>query len=233
MPQLKSKDDASARRAEFNIEASNKELDLSEQELAVFTYEPDPLRPYWTYLTAGLSTPWLQEKEQEVSAFGLELMIKSPNEAEWPIQILRTMAYYIFNHMGTLSPSKRLALNSPIIAGSDSLLRNVFIWYADEAPDCWYQLPSGGFGIFAAVGITDDEMRLTETIHDEYGTWCMDQILRRLGLNQVTDPSRPGIFETENISSIIDSVKDYAEQFHLAFPLANQLRGGKGENDQN
>ncbi len=206
-----------------------KDNNLNQQELAVFTYAPDPLRPYWTHITAGLSTPWLQDDAQEVSGFGLELMIKSPTEAEWPAQILRTMAYYIFNHMGTLSPSKRLALNSPIIAGSDSLLRNLLIWYADEAPDCWYQLPSGGFGIFAAVGITDDEMRLTESIHEEYGTWCMLQILKRLGLDQTTDPSRKSIMERENISSIIDSVQEYAQYFHNTFPAANRLSTGEEE----
>ncbi len=223
----------SARHAEFNLELPNQESKLADQRLAIFTYEPDPLRPYWTYITAGLSTPWLQDEEQEVSGFGLELMIKSPNDAEWPVQILRTMAYYIFNHMGTLSPSKRLALNGPIVAGSESLLRNVLIWYADEAPDTWYQLPSGGFGIFAAIGITDDEMVLTESMHEEYGTWCMLQILRRLGIDQVTDPFRSSIFKRENISSIIDSVKDYAEQFHQAFPEANQPRNRRTQNEQN
>ncbi len=219
---LKLKNDISAKAAEFEIEATE---DLNEQELAIFAYAPDPLRPYWTYITAGLSTPWLQNEPLEVSGFGLELMIKSPTEAEWPSQLLRTMAYYIFNHMGTLSPGKRLALNSSIIAGGESCLRNVLIWYADDSTDCWYQLPSGGFGIFNAIGITDDEMRLTENIHEEYGTWCMLQILKRLGLDQITDPHRGSVLERENISSIIDSVKDYAEQFHRAFPAANQLRG--------
>ncbi len=112
-------------------------------------------------------------------------------------------------------------------------MRNVLIWYADDASDCWYQLPSGGFGIFAAIGITDDEMRLTESMHEEYGTWCMLQILIRLGINQITDPSRSSIFETENISSIIDSVKEYAEQFHRTFPEANQLRGQQTPGEEN
>ena len=223
-------DSDAAKTAEFKI--TNSPDEAKEQELAIFTYAPDPLRPYWTYITAGLSTPWLQNEALEVSGFGLELMVKSPVEAEWPAQILRTMAYYIFNHMGTLSPGKRLALNSSIIAGGESLLRNVLIWYTDEAPDGWYQLPSGGFGIFTAIGVTDDEMRLTEDVHQEYGTWCMVQILKRLGLDQVTDPRRASIFARENITSIIDSVKDYAEQFHQAFPAANELRG-EGHNEQN
>ncbi len=229
---LKAKDNTSAIKAEFNLDNNNESIDLSEQQLAIFTYGPDPLRPYWTYITAGLSTPWLQDEAQEVSGFGLELMIKSPTEAEWPAQILRTMAYYIFNHMGTLSPSKRLALNSSIIANGDSLLRNILVWYADEAPDCWYQLPSGGFGIFATIGITDDEMKLAESIHEEYGTWCMLQILKRLGINQVTDPSRPSIMDRENISSVIDSVQEYAQYFHHTFPEANRLSSG-GQEEQN
>jgi len=198
------------------------EDNVDNQRLAVLAYAPDPTRPYWTYVTAGLSTPWLQQEPLEVSGFGLELIVKSPTEAEWPAQILRTMAYYIFNHMGTLSPSVRLTLNSPIVAGGDSLLRNMLIWYADDAPDCWYQLPSGGFGLFMSIGITDDEMKLTETLHEEYGTWCMLQILRQVGLGQITDPARASVMDRGDIHSVISSVKNFAEQFHNDFPNANR-----------
>lgn len=208
------------------------EKKTEDQQLAVFSYAPDPMRPYWTYVTAGLSTPWLQDEPLEVSGFGLELMIKSPVEAEWPAQILRTMAYYIFNHIGTLSPDVRLTLNSPIVAGGDSLLRNMLIWYADDAPDCWYQLPSGGFGLFMAIGITDDEMKLTESIHEEYGTWCMLQILRQVGLGQITDPARASVMDRKDINSVISSVKNFAEQFHADFPDANR-RNPCGMEEQN
>src|SRR5439155_12752775 len=69
-----------------------------DQRLTVLTYGPDPLRPYWTYVTAGLSNPWYQDEPAEVSGFGCELLIKTPLEAKWPSQILRTMSFYIFNH---------------------------------------------------------------------------------------------------------------------------------------
>jgi hypothetical protein len=182
------------------------------QHLAILGYGPDPLRPYWTYLTAGLSTPWVQDKPEEVSAFGCELMIKSPTEASWPAQILRSMAFYIFNHVGTLSPGVRIGLNSPIIAGGDSQLRNLLIWYADEAPDCWYILPSGGFGIFTAIGITDDELKYAESI-DEYGTWCVQQLLRQTGSGQVTDPGRSSVMDHPSISEMISSVNAFAYRF--------------------
>jgi Suppressor of fused protein (SUFU) len=182
------------------------------QHLAILGYGPDPFRPYWTYLTAGLCTPWVQDQPEEVSGFGCELMIKSPIEASWPAQILRSMAFYIFNHVGTLSPGVRIGLNSPIVVGSESKLRNLLIWYADEAPDCWYILPSGGFGIFNAIGITDDELKYAESI-DEYGTWCMQQLLRQTGSGQVTDPTRKSVMDHPNIDEMISSVNAFAHRF--------------------
>jgi hypothetical protein len=185
---------------------------LEDQRLAIIAYGPDPVRPYWTYITAGISAPWLQSQPDEVSGFGCELIIKSPIEAQWPAQILRSMAFYLFNHAGTLSPGARIALNSPIAVNSDSKLRNLVIWYADEAPDCWYQLPSGGFGIFTAVGITDDELKFAESI-DEYGTWCIQQVLRQVGTGQVTDPARESVMQNENINNITNSITTFARQF--------------------
>ena len=168
-----------------------------EQHLAVLAYGPDPLRPYWTYVTAGLCSPWLQDESAEVSGFGCELMIKSPVDAKWPAQILRSMAFYIFNHAGTLAPGARIGLNAPIKEHSDSLLRNLFIWYADEAPDCWYTLPSGGFGLFCAVGITEDELKYAESV-GEYGTWCIQEVLNAVNIRQTSDPDRKSVITDEN-----------------------------------
>lgn len=183
-----------------------------EAHLAVLAYGPDPLRPYWTYVTAGLSTPWLQSAPDEVSGFGCELIIKAPTDAAWPGQILRSMAYYIFNHAGVISPGVRIALNAPIAANTESDLRNLFVWYADEAPDAWYQLPSGGFGLFCAVGITEDECRYAESI-EEYGTWCIQEVLRQTGVGQVSDPRRNSIMHRENIKDLLQNVTQFANSF--------------------
>jgi hypothetical protein len=185
---------------------------LEEQHLAVLAYEPDPLRPYWTYVTAGLCSPWVQQAPDEVSGFGCELLIKTPIDEPWAIQILRSMAYYILNYAGTLSPGVRIGLNSPITVNTDSKIRNIFIWYADETPDCWYILPSGGFGLFVAIGITEDELRFAESI-DEYGTWCIQQVLRQTGFGQVTDPRRSSAMTHENINEINQSVRRFADNF--------------------
>jgi hypothetical protein len=186
--------------------------DAESQHLAVLGYGPDPLRPYWTYVTAGLSTPWVQQSPEEVSGFGLELMIRTSLPAEWPATILRSMAFYVFNHAGTLSPGVRISLNGPIIAATQSQLRNLIVWYADEAPDCWYQLPSGGFGLFSVIGITDDELLFAESI-GEYGTWCVQQLLRQAGHAQITDPHRQSVMTRPDSQEMIDSVKSFAYRF--------------------
>lgn len=185
---------------------------LESQHLAVLAYGPDPFRPYWMYVTAGLSSPWLQNEPSEVSGFACELMIKSPVDSPWCAQILRTMAFYIFNHAGTLSPGTRIGFGAPLTVNSPSELNNIFIWYADEAPDCWYQLPSGGFGLFLAVGMSEAETRYAESV-EEYGTWCIQQVLRQTGHGQITDPTRKCVMKRDDINGILNSVRMFAENF--------------------
>jgi hypothetical protein len=109
----------------------------------------------------------------------------------------------------------RIALNAPILPNSDSEIRNLFVWYADEAPDCWYQLPSGGFGLFTAVGITDDELEFAESI-EEYGTWCIQEVLRKTGIGQISDPYRASVMTTQNIEEILKNVKNFSDNFRAS-----------------
>ncbi|CAN5241477.1 hypothetical protein BH11CYA1_BH11CYA1_05000 [soil metagenome] len=183
-----------------------------DQQLAVLAYGPDPFKPYWTYVTAGISSPWVQTEAQEVSGFGCELMIKSPTNSPWAPQLLRTMAFYIFNHAGTLSPGKRINLGAPIAPNSDSLLRSAIIWYADEAPDAWYQLPSGGFGLFLALGVTEAECAFADST-ENYGTWCIEQLLRRKGYGQITNPERGDMMSEKDTPALLESIKQFADTF--------------------
>lgn len=190
---------------------------INSKSVTVLVYEPSESRPYWLYITAGLSNPWYQDEPSDVSGFGCELMIKTRKPARWPIRLLRHLAFYLFSYSGTLSPGVILNLKEPIsggVAGSTPL-DNLFIWYADEAPDCWYQLPSGGFGVFCVVGIAEDECRFAESIN-EYGTWCIQQVLRQTGIGQITDPQRQSVMHRDGIGGVLSSVRMYAENFRPA-----------------
>lgn len=190
---------------------------MAQQKVNVLAYAPNEQRSYWLYVTAGLSNPWFQEEPDQVSGFGCELMIKSPISARWPIKMLRRMAYYILSYSGTLSPGIILNMPGPINPGKDEDLNNIFVWYADEAPDCWYELPSGGFGLFCTVGISEKECMFAERI-GEYGTWSIQEVLRRLGIAQVTDPDRSCLMQRTDIGGILESVRTYAENFK---PVSN------------
>ncbi|MBP7862025.1 suppressor of fused domain protein [bacterium] len=199
-------------RKTMSLDTSEPSLLADEQQLAILAYGPDPLRPFWTYVTAGLSTPWLQYGHQEVSGFGIELIVKSPTDAKWPAQLLRTMAFYVFNHAGVLSPGVRVSLNGPVDPYSNSELKHAVVWYADEAPEAWCMLPSGGFGLFNVLGITDDEMEFADSIKD-YGTWCIQQAVKNIGHGQVTDPYRSSIMKHENINAVLGGVRTFADTF--------------------
>jgi hypothetical protein len=185
---------------------------MTEQPIYVLAYAPTDARPYWLYVTSGLSNPWFQEEPDQVSGFGCELMIKAPRSSRWPIKMLRRLAHFILSYSGTLSPGVILGMPGPINPGKDADLNNIFIWYADEAPDAWYEMESGGFGIFCAVGISEKECRFAEQT-GEYGTWCIQEVLRRTGSGQVTDPARTCVMYTPNIGNVLDSVRAYADNF--------------------
>ena len=224
------KDDVGKAKRKNRLDSSDtsRPSDLSiegDQQLAVLAYGPDPFKPYWSYVTAGISSPWVQSEAQEVSGFGCELMIKSPTNSAWAPQLLRTMAFYIFNHAGTLSPGKRINLGAPIAPNSDSQLRSAIIWYADEAPDAWYQLPSGGFGLFLAVGVTEAECAFADST-ENYGTWCIEQLLRRKGHGQVTNPERNDMMSESDTPAMLETIKQFADTFRQfdveADVMANQ-----------
>lgn len=195
---------------------------MTGQRISVLAYGPRIDRPHWTYVTAGLSNPWFQEEASDVSGYGCELVVKSATDARWPIRLLRRLAYYILSYSGTLSPGVILNMKEPIGATRAAQLNNIFVWYVDEAPDCLYDLPSGAFGLFSVIGITEDECKYAESVED-YGTFCIQQVLRQNGLGQLTDPARASVMQQENIDSILKSVKTYVENFRASMPSSDQL----------
>jgi hypothetical protein len=180
---------------------------VAHKPVSVLAYAPNETRSYWMYVTSGLSNPWFQDSQEEVSGFGCELLIKSSKNSRWAVRALRRMAYYIMSYAGTLSPGVILKVDAPLGG-----LHNIFVWYPDEATEDWFQLPSGGFGVFCAIGITDDECEYAESV-TEYGVWCIQHVLRQIGIGQITDPARPSIMCRDNITELLESARNYADNF--------------------
>jgi hypothetical protein len=188
--------------------------DMASQRIPILAYAPNEQRDYWMYVTNGLSNPWFQEEPGEVSGFGCELIVKSQKDGRWPARLLRRLSYYILSYTGTLSPGVILSMKTPLAKQAEATVNNLFVWYADEAPDCVYQLPSGAFGLFCTVGITEDECVFAESIQ-EYGCWSIQQVLRQTGVGQLTYPHRGTVMKSENIGGILESVRSYADNFRM------------------
>ncbi len=183
---------------------------LTIKDISILAYEPNEFRPYWIFATSGLSNPWFGQSD-EVSGFGCELVLKTKNAGRWSVKLMRRLVYYILSYAGTLSPGVTLKMDLPLFAGGKSEMGGVAVWYADEAPDCIYSLPSGQFGIFAIIGITGDEADFASS--DEYGCWFIQQILRDGGCDQRTEPNRVSVMKSPQIGEHLNKLRNYLENF--------------------
>ena len=184
---------------------------LSVRDINILAFEPNELRPFWTFASSGLSNPWFGQSE-DVSGFGCEFVLKTKTPGRWAIKFLRRLIYYIISYSGTLSPGVMLRIDAPLFLEGQSEMGGLVVWYLDEAPETIYQLPSGQFAIFSVLGITSDECDFVETI-DQYGCWCIQQIIRDAGYEQCTEPSRRSLLAGGQSESRLSSLRNYLENF--------------------
>lgn len=184
---------------------------LNVKDISILACEPNELRPYWTFISSGLSNPWFGQSE-DVSGFGCELVLKSKTPGRWALKLMRRLIYYIISYSGTLSPGVMMRIDAPLFADGKSELGGFVVWYVDEAPETIYQLPSGQFGIFSIIGITSDECDFVETI-DQYGCWCIQQIIRESGFDQCTEPFRTSLMDKDTTSGRLNTLRNYLENF--------------------
>jgi len=48
---------------------------------------------------------------------------------------------------------------------------------------------------------------------EKYGTWCIEQLLRRKGIGQVTDPLRHDLMADQDTPAMLQSIKMFADTF--------------------
>lgn len=184
---------------------------LQVRDISIVAHEPNETRSHWIYASSGLSNPWFGQSE-DVSGFGCELVLKTKTPGRWALRLMRRIVSYIISYSGTLSPGVMLRIDAPLFAPGKSELGGFLTWYVDEAPDCIYELPTGQFGIFSVIGICADECDFVESI-GEYGCWCVQQILRESGNDQLTEPYRKSIMKSEDIEGRVNSLRNYLRNF--------------------
>lgn len=178
----------------------NRPVDPRWLQFAVIEIPSTPDRPDWIYVTTAMSNPWNVKDESEfdpegMSGMGLELMIRTPERANWAVNLLqRLMAYQIGVGYDLMkgrffSYGDKMPLNGPISPDKpDTLLRGMVLSRPLDLQS-QFELPSGKVDLLQILGITGKEYAyLLERGPDELIGLLYDQ-----SAAPVTNPARQSI----------------------------------------
>jgi hypothetical protein len=151
-------------------------------------------RGTYQYVTSGASNPWEVEPEdyakQEFSGFGTELVLETPESADWPIVVLqRLLAFNILLTHGRYGDSKPLDYWHRVPLGG-SITRESALHHLLVAPPTSYppqfSLISGKVDLLHVVGITEKERDYAKA----NGSETLLKLLKERGAFPITDPDR-------------------------------------------
>jgi hypothetical protein len=141
----------------------------------VFEIPPTSQKPYWTYLSSGLSNP-LEETPQAFSGYGIELMIQLENQSDWPIHLMFNLMGYIFETGNFFQSGHRMPCNGPMCADDPNCqLTTLLFWEPADLP-ATFTLESGEVELLDIQGITDAEYEFAQ----HQGSAALYDLLKKL-----------------------------------------------------
>ena len=163
----------------------------------VFACPPAGARPHWAYVTSGLSNPWGQEPgsidPRQYSGLGLELLILTPQKADWAIGTLSWLSAVILlvacgKIRGPLPElGDRIPLGTPI--HPTSAIAQFVLAAPPEPLPGQFQLESGLVDLMLCLGISDAETRFAKANSSDE----LLEKLRAAGGYPLTDADRRSI----------------------------------------
>lgn len=171
----------------------NEQLEMHSPGLAFLRYPPAADRPYWLYVTHGLSQP-MEESEFEEgrrggdSGYGLEYALATREEEAWPLRLLEIVIAYV------LSGDGRWVLTHHRVPAPDLMSEGrggALLALLEPGYETKFQLLSGTMHIVHLVGITAGELAAAKG--HEQGSAILECALRSAGQGVVTDRGRQSI----------------------------------------
>lgn len=180
----------------FNEVLGQTDVDPRWLHLGVFEFSPTPQRSSWLYVTSGGSTSWevapSEYDPDQYSGLGVEFVLESPNQADWPIKVLqRLLAYHVlvchgrFGDISAIDYGHRVPAGGPIDGEKSSNLKFLVIAKPNHYP-ATAQLASGKFDFLHAVGATEGERDYAKAT----STATLIEVLAEQGAYPVTQPIR-------------------------------------------
>ncbi len=162
----------------------------------VFKSKPNDNRNTWLYVSSGMSNPWETNEPEDFSGFGTEFVLETYEDANWAVQVVRTMvAYNIllahgrFGDFPMLDYGHRIPLKIPNESGSDVNLTHILIVEPDHYKKS-FNLVSGRVDFLHMIGITQSEYEYVKSHNSEE----LIQVFKKKGIYPITDRSRMSTF---------------------------------------
>lgn len=142
--------------------AQVKEADPNWGPMGVRVAPPSEAFPYWTYVTSGLSNPFTLAPGEEFpddapSGLGYEMVIHTPEEAQWPVLRLLDMMAYNLVCLRAFARGHRYPVEGTLDGSPETKLGG-FIFVSDSHRPSHFTLPSGRVELLTLVGVTKNEM---------------------------------------------------------------------------
>lgn len=169
--------------------AQVEELDPNWGGLGVRVAPPTEQFPYWTYVTSGLSNPFTAQPGEEIeegapSGIGYEMVLHTPEEAQWPVLRLLDMMAYNLVCLRAFGLGHRYPVQGALDGGESKL--GGFVFVRDPSRPEHFDLPSGRVQLLTLVGVTPNEMAFSRS----NGVERLMAKLVEAGTGYITHPER-------------------------------------------
>jgi hypothetical protein len=173
------------------IKSEDESWEMTIPGFAFLRYPATESRPYWLYVTHGLSQPQsyvdaCNPDDTSLSGYGMEFAIATPGEENWPIQLLDSLSAYALSGQRPVLVHERIPSSDLM----EEATGGAVLMMGDPGYDNRLQILSGEFRITHMVGITAGEYRKAKGYKGTVGSKILEEVLRELGIGCVTDRKR-------------------------------------------